>query len=119
MKRTCIFLGALFLFAPLLCLAQEYVTFGQGVTSCGQYLEDRKGDSLDAKLASLWLQGYLTRFARDERIAEVSTDVPSMMQWIENYCRDNPLRDFAYAAAMLTRHLSDAGLVKHYTSPSE
>jgi len=92
--------------------AQEgYITMGSGMTSCGQFVEDRREDNMDSKLSWLWLQGYLTRFARDERIDSFEIDLPSLMLWIESYCIENPFRNFAYAAARLTVHLQEEELV--------
>lgn len=91
----------------------QYLTFGMGVMSCGEFLQARKDDSLDASLMSIWLGGYLTRFSRDDGVESLSTDMPSMLQWIQNYCEDNPLRNIAYAAARLTVYLEEHGLVVH------
>ena len=100
----------------LVCLAEAqetYITFGHGMVSCGQYVEARRKDNLDSGLSRLWLNGYLTRFSRDERIDTFEIDLPSMMLWIESYCIENPFQNFAYAAARLTVHLQEQELVTY------
>jgi len=94
---------------------EDYITFGaSGVASCGTYVDNRRADdSLDAGLASIWLTGYMTRFARDNRVDTVELDIPSMMLWIENYCLENAHRNFAYAAARLTVYLQEEELVTY------
>ena len=106
-------LFALLVFCCPAATAGSYLTFGHGNTTCGAYLEEREKEevTLEHVYASSWLHGYLTRFSRDNRVDSISSDIPSMLQWIENYCRDNPLRNFAYAAAILTVHLQDNDLV--------
>jgi len=91
----------------------QYLTFGSGVMTCGQYIESRKNNALEASLVGAWLAGYLTRYSRDNGIDALSTDVPSMLQWIQNYCEENPLRNVAYAAARLTVHFEESGLITY------
>jgi hypothetical protein len=90
--------------------AQEkrpYTNYGVGLNSCGQFLEARRYPGNDVAYEH-WLGGFLTANAswRVGLGAEpANTDVLAAVAWIENYCRQNPLRQFNTAAVALVHHL--------------
>lgn len=115
MKRLLVSVSLILnLSASSVSFAEGYITFGIGNHSCGKYVENFKKDaSIDRGLYGIWLSGYLTRFSRDNRVDQVKTDIDGMERWLLNYCKQNPLKNVAYASAMLIRHLEEQGLVEY------
>jgi hypothetical protein len=76
--------------------------------SCGNLVtaqdEARRGDSHHQTLLIAWLAGYFTAYnglQRDTYDIRGGTDMPSVMLWLENYCKSNPLDDLSVAANAL------------------
>jgi hypothetical protein len=91
--------------------AGSYTNYGVGLHSCGQFVEARRDPGYPGKdLKYLdWLGGFMTATAgwRAALGAEpTDTDVRAAAAWIENYCRQNPLRNFNAAAVALANHLN-------------
>lgn len=95
----------------MLCLASP--VFGadangaylsQGVSSCGQYIDLRKGrNNTEQSLflaARLWVGGWITAYNMlkpDTYDIRGTADLDSVMLWLENYCKANPLENLATA----------------------
>ncbi len=82
----------------------NYLLFGAGQESCGQWTKDKKTNGPGYWQLTQWVSGYLTAYSRwVERgqgpVSEV-TDAGGRA-WVDNYCRDNPLDRVAKAAARL------------------
>ncbi len=116
MKRT-IFVLAMF-FLPATVNAADIdgaynVTFGEEkMGSCGQYVtardEERRGKYRKINTHITWIFGYLTAYNRqtpDTYDIKGQTDTEAMLLWLENYCKKNPLDDFADAMELLTDEL--------------
>ena len=96
----------------------RYVTFGVGNDSCGKFVKEQNLPILDSAYLNpayfgIWLTGYITRYARDNKVESISTDINGMELWILNYCKENPTRNLAYASAMLLRHLEELNQIKY------
>jgi hypothetical protein len=75
-------------------------------TSCGQFIDDRK-TNMDAP-DRLWLAGWLSAYnALMPHTFNIlgSDDLAGAMLWIENWCRQNPLKGMPEAAWALTMAL--------------
>ncbi len=116
MKRT-IFVLAMF-FLPVTVNAVDidgayYIISATGeMGSCGQYVatrdEARRGDHREENIHITWIFGYLTAFNRlapDTFDIMGQTDKSAMLLWLENYCKKNPLEEFAGAMDPLTIEL--------------
>ena len=117
MKRT-IFALAMSLFLPATVNAsdidQRYsVSYAEGkMGSCGQYVtardEGRRGEYRDHNLHFTWILGYITAYnyqAPDTYDVRGQTDTSGILLWLENYCKQTPLTDFAVAMELLTDEL--------------
>lgn len=81
---------------------------GYGLDSCGSYLDARQR-SADTPYTT-WLGGYLTAVDIEEQKTYSilgGTDVPGVMRWLDNWCRQNPTRMFVNAANALVTFLYD------------
>jgi hypothetical protein len=104
-------LGAVLGFAALFpAIAADqtgnYEIMGPGSKSCGTYNDARKRGS-DASF-QFWIAGYITGtniYLPDTVDITGSTDLPGVMGWLDNWCRENPTRQFANAMNALTTFL--------------
>jgi hypothetical protein len=67
-------------------------------------------DNIGGKLSHIitWMSGYITHYnfiTPDTYDIVVNTDFQSIYLWLDNYCRDNPLDNLAYAMNALTAEL--------------
>ena len=71
--------------------------------SCGKYV--REGDIDTRGVYAHWLMGYISGINKEKRGKpdySNGADAEGLIQWIENYCKENPLSSFSSAAdAML------------------
>ncbi len=117
MKRTIVVL-AMSLFSPATVNAADIdgkydVSVAHGkMGSCGQYIaarnEGRRSKYREENRHIGWIFGYLTAYNRqtpDTWSIEGQTDTSAILLWLENYCKQNPLTDFAEAMVLLTEEL--------------
>lgn len=81
---------------------------GFGATSCGEYLQGRSfSNSQMNDNFSSWLQGYLSgvNISRQDRKYVNLPDAPSILAYMDKYCRDNPLKIVLEGANTLYRDL--------------
>ena len=85
--------------------SEPRMIFRNGMASCGTWLQRRQSKQ-EAILAS-WIVGYLSGLNMESSgpDAIVGTDYDSLMGWIDNYCRANPLHPIAQAATALMGEL--------------
>lgn len=102
----------LFVFALSVALlsttpAAAWWVSGHGSLQCGEWLEGRKGNSLNTLGASTWLQGFLSgyNFSLDTQVGR-DVKYQSIEAFVDKYCRENPLGKVADAAVSLVEKLS-------------
>ena len=81
----------------------RYVAYGYGADSCDSFLEARRTKT-DTNYIS-WVTGYLTAVDTTYPITYGilgSSDLDRAMVWLENYCAQHPLRQFAFNDHALT-----------------
>ena len=74
-----------------------------GNTPCGKWVKDRSSGRVGDQLASVgWLIGYLNGVAvwSDVDIL-LKADGESLMLWMDNYCKANPLESVAHGGLLL------------------
>ena len=84
----------------------RYVAYGYGADSCDSFLEARRTKT-DTNYIS-WVTGYLTAVDTTYPITYGilgSSDLDRAMVWLENYCAQHPLRQFAIAVYTLVDDL--------------
>lgn len=83
--------------------ASSPTVYGYGSDSCGQWLEARSGNQVNALAASSWLSGYVSAVGvAQKRDALNGKRMADAEYWVEGYCRDNPQRKVVLAVeAML------------------
>jgi hypothetical protein len=88
--------------------AESAVLFGPGGRpgGCGQWASGH-----DNAIYSAWLMGYLSAvnsWARPDASVDVSGGTPgdSMLMWMKDWCRKNPLDQAASAAVALIREIA-------------
>jgi hypothetical protein len=90
------------------CNERESAIVGAGTASCGRYLEIRAMQDRDLDgLFSSWLQGFVSGAnvqRREMGLEFVSVpDGPSMLAYIDKFCRDNPLKTVFEGAVVMKR----------------
>lgn len=98
-RRVSILSAAVFI-SLLSTEASAYKTFGD--RSCGQWLS-RSSNGFEETAVQGWLMGYMTGLATATTSIDLlaSTDAPSVMAWVDNYCRANPLNKITDAGVKL------------------
>jgi len=82
-------------------------------STCGTYISARDeahhGQFARQNMYKSWLMGFVTGYdfgAPETYDIAPSMDLDAMMQWVENYCRRNPLASFAQSAGALATQLA-------------
>ena len=80
---------------------QSFRTLGPGAgASCGRWLQDRRSGR-EAGM-TVWALGFLSAVAiYHERDILRDIDADGIRQWLDNYCREDPLRPFAQGLQVL------------------
>lgn len=101
MKRTA-FLCVLALPVVTGATEGEYMIYGAGTTSCGEWLHQREESSWYH--LGQWVLGYLTALDTFKmRLKE--TDPAAVSAYVDNYCRQHPLEQLHDAALDLSLEL--------------
>ena len=88
--------------------AKEYMAFGLGVGSCGQWTVEKQRDSATYYQMAQWVLGYLTAYSRwaEETPGPVANAAAyGVIRWMDNFCQINPLDNVAKAAQELIYEL--------------
>ncbi len=117
MKRT-IFVLVMLFFLPATVNAADIngaynIVFAKGqMGSCGLYVtardEQRRGKYRKINTHITWIYGYMTAYntlTPDTYDIMGQTDRSAILRWLENYCKQNPLKRFAEAMELLTAEL--------------
>ena len=109
--KTTLLLACLVLFLPLEVSAIDAAGnwnvrgIGSGDGSCGQYVRD---NVTSRQWFEHWMMGYISGVNRARRgKSDYSNRVAAqgLVQWIENYCTQNPLSSFSSAVDNLLDEL--------------
>ena len=80
---------------------------GAGAKACGGYVRE---DNIDTRgVYEHWLMGYISGINSAKRgKADFSNgvDPQGLIQWIENYCKENPLSNFGSAVDAMLEELN-------------
>lgn len=78
----------------------------KGVPSCGDWVKNRTEQGWRGVADMNWFWGYLTGLAMvsDKNFLK-GTDNASLLLWMDNYCKANPLENVAYGGASLAGEL--------------
>ena len=78
-----------------------------GDTSCGKWVKDRTSGIVKDQLSlTSWLIGYLNGIARWSEVDILSNaDRESLMVWMDNYCKTNPLESVEHGSFNLSIEL--------------
>jgi len=81
----------------------NYTLIGVGTVSCGKWTASRSGEDYSAKIAEeQWALGFLSGvgFEGSGKYDPLNgVDAEGVLAWLDNYCRANPLKSVATAAA--------------------
>jgi hypothetical protein len=82
--------------------------------SCGMFIsardQARNGNHSNETLYAYWLTGFLTGVnlgMPDTFDIAGGTDLPSLLQWLENRCKQEPLESFADTASVMVFAIRD------------
>lgn len=87
--------------------AQKYsgeIVVGPGAATCGKYFSENQ------KMKSsffFWAQGYLTAifWAMESSSILAQKDPEALNLWLDNFCKDNPLKSYHEAVKALVKEL--------------
>lgn len=74
--------------------------FGYANSSCGTFTSERRLQSATGDKMVVWTLGFLTglNFSSLDRDLLVSVDINAVVAWMDNYCREHPLKNLNQAA---------------------
>jgi hypothetical protein len=85
------------------------VIYGYGQSSCGAWLEARRGQTDPAYVGmGHWVLGFITAYnwhRPDGGDVLHGSDIHGALAWIDQYCRNDSTANLATAMARLIRHL--------------
>lgn len=81
--------------------------FGAGLESCGTWTKARQGDPIERQIVEAWVDGYLagSNLGSSRPDALYGRDANGIYGWMDNYCRNNPLKAIVAAATLLMAEL--------------
>ena len=79
------------------------IVIGPGNETCGQWLEARRADNTRAVAFSAWLAGYLSAVNQYGGVGDVLNGkrMEDARLFMDNYCREHPIRTVKHAADAL------------------
>jgi hypothetical protein len=78
----------------------------RGASSCGAWVSSRQANNLAARSNELWMVAYLSGLSSGlGKDGLRGTDNASIFLFVDNYCRNNPLKDIDDAAHAVFREL--------------
>lgn len=90
--------------AAFLCASISMAIEIRASPSCGTWVKERSEKAWQVVVSQFWVLGYLSGMALgEERDTLKGYDNDSIFLWMDNYCRENPLKQ-----------LSHGGLTLHY-----
>jgi len=83
----------------------DYMIYGYPDTSCGTWTTERDKDSSEGWQLESWILGWISGagWAGDTELK--NTDSQALIQWINNYCQENPLDELIDGVKALTVEL--------------
>ena len=88
------FVACSLLIPPTQLAAQEQAVLGQGNVSCNDWLNEGRGNDVQASSRIAWILGYVTGFNQygSKPVGDVSggMDTEEIMVWIDGHCDQHP-----------------------------
>jgi len=98
-----------FAFATPIIARDNYNDYlAQGDKSCGQWVNFRNEGGFELAYSFGWIAGYISAYNRQKLgVYNIlgSTDIDSVLLWMDKYCRENPLSNLATGMDVLTNEL--------------
>lgn len=102
MKLKTIIIAVALLAATSAQTTERYFVLASGAESCGTFI---KAQPVQKSVFLIWAYGYITGVnsvaAGDQRLVGTSRSFDASIVWLEKYCRDHALDQFADAALAL------------------
>jgi hypothetical protein len=83
--------------------ANAYVVRGAGTKSCEKWIAEENKELL-RNFNTSWLLGFISATAkslRNDKFTPESMNNSTLIEWVDNYCKDHPLDNIATASAAL------------------
>lgn len=90
---------------------QQFAVAGPGVISCGKWIEARAFQNKDIdNVFTAWIQGFLSgmntwRWLQTKQEMSLIPDPPSVLAYVDKFCRENPLEGVYSASMQLYRDM--------------
>lgn len=103
-----LFAIVLFSSLPAMAYDEKGEYFATGASSCGEFVANRRADDYRAVRDGAWVAGYITAYnllTPDTHSIAGTSDLSSMLLWLDNYCQAKPLNILPEAMQALTMKL--------------
>jgi len=97
-----------FTFATPIIARVNYDYTAQGEESCGQWVNFRNEGGWELAYSFGWIAGYISAYNRQTPgVYNIlgSTDIDSVILWMDKYCQENPLSNLTTGMDVLTDEL--------------
>jgi len=99
----------------------QFMVLGAGFSSCESWTTDRGADSPNSRFKEQWVLGYVTAMnnwvlpadrGAARNLAE-EDGVEGLLDWMDDYCDDNPLVNVGNAVALMASEFQDRWSAAH------
>jgi hypothetical protein len=93
----------------------QFMVLGAGFSSCESWTTDREADGPNSRFKEQWVLGYVTAMnnwvlpadrGAARNLAE-EEGVEGLLDWMDDYCDDNPLTNVGNAVALMANEFQD------------
>lgn len=93
----------------------QFMVLGAGFSSCESWTTDRNEDGPNSRFKEQWVLGYVTAMnnwvlpadrGAARNLAE-EDGVEGLLDWMDDYCDDNPLANVGNAVALMASEFQD------------
>lgn len=85
-------------------ISDSVVIYGDGQTTCSIYLDQQATDEFQKQYHGAYIMGFISALNYSYNVSK-KIDVKTLISYIDNYCRENPLKAVAHGLVQLSNEI--------------